>query len=81
MQALSQLMSKRSDVTLCRFLVLNGYVGPTGIGVFYCKKAFEMLEPTVIGVESATLSDQNILAYFDMPARFQGGFRNFPGVV
>ena len=49
--------------------------GPTGIGVFYCsKKAFEMLEPTVIGVESATLSDQNILAYFDMPARLQAWF-------
>ncbi len=69
----------------CDFMSFPGFkwlCGPTGIGVFYCsKKAFEMLEPTVIGVESATLSDQNILAYFDMPARFQGGFRNFPGAA
>jgi cysteine desulfurase/selenocysteine lyase len=69
----------------CDFMSFPGFkwlCGPTGIGVFYCsKKAFEMLEPTVIGVESASLSDQNILAYFDMPARFQGGFRNFPGAA
>jgi cysteine desulfurase / selenocysteine lyase len=69
----------------CDFMSFPGFkwlCGPTGIGIFYCsKKAFEMLTPTVIGVESATLSDQNILAYFDMPARFQGGFRNFPGAA
>jgi cysteine desulfurase / selenocysteine lyase len=69
----------------CDFMSFPGFkwlCGPTGIGVFYCsKKAFEMLAPPVIGVESATLSDQNILAYFDMPARFQGGFRNFPGAA
>ena len=69
----------------CDFMSFPGFkwlCGPTGIGVFYCsKKTFEMLEPTVIGVESATLSDQNILAYLDMPARFQGGFRNFPGAA
>jgi cysteine desulfurase/selenocysteine lyase len=68
----------------CDFMSFPGFkwlCGPTGIGVFYCsKKAFQMLAP-VIGVESATLSDQNILAYFDMPARFQGGFRNFPGAA
>lgn len=69
----------------CDFMSFPGFkwlCGPTGIGIFYCnKKAFEMLTPTVIGVESATLSDQNILAYFDIPARFQGGFRNFPGAA
>jgi cysteine desulfurase / selenocysteine lyase len=69
----------------CDFMSFPGFkwlCGPTGIGVFYCsKKAFEMLAPPVIGVESATLSDQNIVAYFDMPARFQAGFRNFPGAA
>jgi cysteine desulfurase/selenocysteine lyase len=69
----------------CDFMSFPGFkwlCGPTGIGVFYCnKKAFDMLAPPVIGVESAILSDQNILAYFDMPARFQGGFRNFPGAA
>jgi cysteine desulfurase/selenocysteine lyase len=69
----------------CDFMSFPGFkwlCGPTGIGVFYCsKKAFERLTPPVIGGESATLSDQNILAYLDMPARFQGGFRNFPGAA
>src|SRR5919198_5492799 len=69
----------------CDFMSFPGFkwlCGPTGIGVFYCsKKAFEMVAPSVIGGESATLSDQNILAYLDMPSRFQGGFRNFPGAA
>ena len=69
----------------CDFMSFPGFkwlCGPTGIGVFYCsKKASEMLSPLVIGGESASLSDQNTLAYLDMPARFQGGFRNFPGAA
>jgi cysteine desulfurase / selenocysteine lyase len=69
----------------CDFMSFPGFkwlCGPTGIGVFFCsKKVFEMVAPSVIGGESATLSDQNILAYLDMPARFQGGFRNFPGAA
>jgi cysteine desulfurase / selenocysteine lyase len=69
----------------CHFMAFPGFkwlCGPTGIGVFYCsKKAFEILEPPEIGGESATLSEQNILAYLDMPARLQAGFRNFPGAA
>jgi cysteine desulfurase / selenocysteine lyase len=69
----------------CHFMAFPGFkwlCGPIGIGVFYCsKKAFEILEPPEIGSESATLSDQNILTYLDMPARLQAGFRNFPGAV
>jgi cysteine desulfurase / selenocysteine lyase len=69
----------------CDFMAFPGFkwlCGPTGIGVFYCsKKASEALEPPEIGVESATLSEQNILAYLAMPARLQAGFRNFPGAA
>jgi cysteine desulfurase/selenocysteine lyase len=69
----------------CDFMAFPGFkwlCGPTGIGVFYCsKKASEILEPSEIGGESATLSEQNILAYLDMPARLQAGFRNFPGAA
>ena len=69
----------------CHFMAFPGFkwlCGPTGIGVFYCsKKASEILEPLEIGGESATLSEQNILAYLDMPARFQASFRNFPGAA
>ena len=69
----------------CHFMAFPGFkwlCGPMGIGVFYCsKKAFEILEPSEIGSESATLSEQNIMAYLDMPARLQAGFRNFPGAV
>jgi cysteine desulfurase/selenocysteine lyase len=66
----------------CDFMAFPGFkwlCGPTGIGVFYCsKKASEILTPSAVGVESAMLSD-NAIAYFDMPTRFQAGFRNFPG--
>ena len=69
----------------CHFMAFPGFkwlCGPMGIGVFYCsKKAFETLEPPKIGSESATLSEQNIMTYLDMPARLQAGFRNFPGAV
>ena len=69
----------------CHFMAFPGFkwlCGPMGIGVFYCsKKAFEILEPPEIGSESATLSEKNIIAYLDMPARLQAGFRNFPGAV
>jgi cysteine desulfurase / selenocysteine lyase len=69
----------------CHFMAFPGFkwlCGPMGIGVFYCsKKAFEILEPPEIGSESATLSEQNIMTYLDMPDRLQAGFRNFPGAV
>jgi cysteine desulfurase / selenocysteine lyase len=70
----------------CDFMAFPGFkwlCGPTGIGVLYCsKKASEIIEPPEIGGESATLSEQNnILAYLDMPARLQAGFRNFPGAA
>ncbi len=72
----------------CDFMAFPGFkwlCGPTGIGAFYCsKRASEILEPPKIGGESATLSEQNnnnILAYLDMPARLQAGFRNFPGAA
>lgn len=69
----------------CHFMAFPGFkwiCGPLGIGVFYCsKKAAEMLEPSVIGGESATLSDTNVLASMEMPARLQGGFRNYPGAA
>jgi cysteine desulfurase/selenocysteine lyase len=69
----------------CHFMAFPGFkwlCGPTGIGAFYCsKKASELLSPPAIGVESATLSERNVIAYFDMPTRFQAGFRNFPGAA
>jgi cysteine desulfurase/selenocysteine lyase len=69
----------------CDFMAFPGFkwlCGPTGIGTFYCsKKASETLAPPAIGVESATLSEQNVIAYYDMPTRFQAGFRNFPGAA
>jgi len=69
----------------CHFMAFPGFkwlCGPTGIGVFYCsKKAAEMLSPPAIGGESVTLSEQDIIAPLDMPARFQAGFRNYPGAA
>ena len=69
----------------CHLMAFPGFkwlCGPTGIGVFYCsKKASEMLLPQAIGIESATLSEQKVISYFDMPAKFQAGFRNYPGAA
>ena len=69
----------------CHVMAFPGFkwlCGPTGIGVFYCsKRASEMLLPQAIGSESATLSEQNVISYFDMPAKFQAGFRNYPGAA
>jgi cysteine desulfurase/selenocysteine lyase len=69
----------------CDFMAFPGFkwlCGPTGIGALYCsKKASEILIPPAVGVESATLSENNVIAYFDMPTRFQAGFRNFPGAA
>lgn len=68
----------------CHFMAFPAFkwiCGPTGIGVFYCsKKAAELLEPPSVGGESATLSD-GTLAYMEMPARLQAGFRNYPGAA
>ena len=69
----------------CDFMAFPGFkwlCGPTGIGALYCsKEASDMLTPPAIGIESAALSDQNVITYFDMPARMQAGFRNFPGAA
>lgn len=69
----------------CHFMAFPGFkwlCGPTGIGALYCsKEASDMLTPPAIGIESAALSDQNVITYFDMPARMQAGFRNFPGAA
>lgn len=69
----------------CHFMAFPGFkwlCGPTGVGALYVsKKASEILTPPSIGIESAMLSDQNVIAYFDSPTRFQAGFRNFPGAA
>lgn len=69
----------------CHFMAFPGFkwlCGPTGIGALYCsKKASEILTPSSIGIESATLSEKDIVAYYDAPTRFQAGFRNFPGAA
>ena len=69
----------------CHFMAFPGFkwlCGPLGIGVFYCsKKAAETLEPSTVGGESAILSDSNVLASMEMPARLQAGFRNYPGAA
>src|SRR5690606_20251168 len=69
----------------CHFMAFPGFkwlCGPTGIGAFYIsKRVHELLTPPSIGIESAILSDQNVIAYLDPPTRFQAGFRNFPGAA
>ena len=63
-------------------MVLNGYVGPMGTGVFYCKReSSNLLEPLSIGGESADMDTNNDLIYKELPDRFQTGFRNYVGLA
>ena len=68
----------------CNFMSFNGskwLCGPMGMGIFFCRKdSSEMLEPLQVGGESA-IFHENKLVYKDIPARFQAGFRNWPGVA
>jgi len=68
----------------CNFMSFNGskwLCGPMGTGVFYCKKeSGELLEPLQAGGESAIFYEGK-LAYKEMPAKFQAGFRNWAGVA
>jgi cysteine desulfurase/selenocysteine lyase len=68
----------------CNFMSFNGskwLCGPMGMGVFYCKKeSSDLLEPLQVGGESAIFYEDKI-AYKEMPAKFQAGFRNWAGVA
>lgn len=68
----------------CDFMSFNGskwLCGPMGTGVFFCKKeSSDLVEPLQVGGESAMFYEGN-LAYKDIPARFQAGFRNWAGVA
>jgi cysteine desulfurase / selenocysteine lyase len=75
------------DVTKfkCNFMAFNGskwLCGPMGTGLFYCnKKSSELLEPIIIGGESAMIYNDTSLAFKDIPDKFQTGFRNYVGMV
>jgi cysteine desulfurase/selenocysteine lyase len=68
----------------CNFMSFNGskwLCGPMGTGIFFCKKeSNEMLEPLQVGGESAIFHEGKI-AYKEMPAKFQAGFRNWAGIA
>ena len=68
----------------CNFMSFNGskwLCGPMGTGVFFCKnESNEMLEPLQVGGESAIFHEGKI-AYKEMPAKFQAGFRNWAGIA
>lgn len=68
----------------CNFMSFNGskwLCGPMGTGIFYCKKeTSDLLEPRQVGGESAIFHEDK-LAYKEIPAKFQAGFRNWVGVA
>ncbi|MGH9999153.1 MAG: aminotransferase class V-fold PLP-dependent enzyme [Nitrosopumilaceae archaeon] len=68
----------------CNFMSFNGskwLCGPMGTGIFYCKKeSSDLLEPLQVGGESAIFYEDKI-AYKEIPAKFQAGFRNWSGVA
>lgn len=68
----------------CNFMSFNGskwLCGPMGTGIFFCKnESSEMLEPLQVGGESAIFHEGKI-AYKEMPAKFQAGFRNWAGIA
>ncbi len=69
----------------CDFLAFPGFkwiCGPSGIGIFYCKKeSAHWLIPKYIGGESAIITEEKELVYTDSPQKFQTGFRNYPGIA
>ena len=69
----------------CDFLAFPGFkwiCGPSGIGIFYCKKeSAHMLTPKYIGGESAIITEKKDLIYTESPQKFQTGFRNYPGIA
>jgi cysteine desulfurase/selenocysteine lyase len=69
----------------CDFLAFPGFkwiCGPSGIGIFYCKKeSAHMLTPRYIGGESAIITEKKDLVYTESPQKFQTGFRNYPGIA
>ncbi len=69
----------------CNFMSFNGskwLCGPMGTGLFYCnRKSSELLEPMIIGGESAIIYDDSNLAFKELPDKFQTGFRNYVGIV
>lgn len=69
----------------CDFLAFPGFkwiCGPSGIGIFYCKKeSAHWLIPKYIGGESAIITEKKVLVYTDSPQKFQTGFRNYPGLA
>ena len=71
--------------TKCNFMSFNGskwLCGPMGTGLFFCRRdSSKMLEPLTIGGESAMIYDDSKLAFKEMPAKFQTGFRNYVGIV
>lgn len=68
----------------CNFMSFNGskwLCGPMGTGIFFCKKeSSELLEPLQVGGESSIFHEDKI-AYKEMPAKFQAGFRNWAGIA
>lgn len=69
----------------CDFLAFPGFkwiCGPSGIGIFYCKKeSAPLLIPKYIGGESAIITEEKNLVYADSPQKFQTGFRNYVGIA
>jgi cysteine desulfurase/selenocysteine lyase len=68
----------------CNFLSFTGskwLCGPSGIGIFYCRKdSQDLLEPLVSSLESHHLIDDKILPK-DIPTKFEGSFRNYVGIA
>ena len=68
----------------CNFLSFTGskwLCGPSGVGVFYCRKdSQDLLEPLISSLESYHIIDEKVLAK-DIPERFEGSFRNYVGIA
>ena len=71
--------------TGCDFMSFNcskWLCGPMGTGVFYCKReSSDLLEPFIVGGESADSTKNGDLTYKELPDRFQAGFRNYVGLA
>ncbi len=68
---------KRLGCSFMAFPASKWLCGPPGLGILYCSKnASDMLEPMIVGDESAFIHEGS-LVYREMPYKMQAGFRNY----
>ncbi|MCL2110503.1 aminotransferase class V-fold PLP-dependent enzyme [Microgenomates group bacterium] len=66
------------------FLSFSGHkmLGPSGMGVFYGKKALlAQLPPFLVGGDTVSTTTYQTATYLDAPEKFEAGLQNYSGII